>query len=144
MGGKIRKIKVTERSGWARVTFTNFLVELAPYFFPLLAVFFSLLYFISIVLKPSFKVYQQIYFGALGFSLLLHFQGNYQALKIKQSDLASKGRFFSLIFISWVNVLFLFFFVKLVFWKTVSLTVFFRRIVFGLQKAWQYVNMFNN
>lgn len=141
-GGKVQELKVKKNKGWVKLTLQNFLVKLAPYFFPLISFFISLIYFLLLVISAQFRRFYPIYILLLGFSLTIHFWGNWQAIRLGQSDIEKTGKFFSFIFISGANLLALLFFLKLIFWKNLSLTFFLKDFIFHLQKLLAYVTMF--
>jgi hypothetical protein len=99
-GGKIEEFYASQRAG-GFVTYTkeNFLILLAPYFFPLYAIVFVLLYHVS---KSP---YSEIFLFLMGFSLAFHLLLTMWSIRIGQSDIRRTGVFFSLIFIYLMNVL---------------------------------------
>ncbi|HOO57239.1 MAG TPA: M50 family metallopeptidase [bacterium] len=97
-GGKIHEIYVSRnRGGFATYTKGNFLVTLAPYFFPLYAVFFLILH---LIVANSFKPYIDILLGA---SISFHVFLTIYSLRIGQQDLKRAGVVFSLVFIYMMN-----------------------------------------
>jgi hypothetical protein len=102
-GGKVTQFEVSEASGHVVVTQSNFLVELAPYFFPLYAMavvgLYGLLYLIDVP-KPWFGVIVAL----LGLAVGLHLAMTVHSLRSKQSDLAGVGYVFALPFIMIMNI----------------------------------------
>lgn len=96
-GGQADDLKVSTRGGTVRVTRSNFLVSLAPYFFPIYTFGVVLLYFIA-----DRKFLPGIFF-LLGFTLAFHLALTAFSLKEHQSDLAEAGWLFALPFIACVN-----------------------------------------
>lgn len=97
-GGRVKKMKVTSGGGHVVVTKTNFLITLAPYFFPLyavlvIAVFASGHWFWG---WDRFLVYFHLLLGAAyGFHVTLTFH----TLQTRQSDITSQGCLFSSVII---------------------------------------------
>ena len=86
---------------------TNWLISLAPYFFPTLTIFISLLYLLPI---------QNYYFLldlCLGYSIAFHLKTNFMEfkanmnsqLKNMQTDIESAGKYFSILILPFLNLL---------------------------------------
>ena len=93
-GARVKKMKVSSAGGHVVVTKTNFLITLAPYFFPLYAV-------IVIAIFASghwfwgwsrFLVYFHLLVGA---AYAFHVTLTFQTLQTQQSDITSQGYLFS-------------------------------------------------
>lgn len=99
-GGRVEEIYASQRAG-GFVTYTreNFLILLAPYFFPLYAICFTLLFHVS---KSP---YNKIFLFLMGFSLGFHLLLTMWSIRIGQSDIRRSGTLFSLTFIVLMNVL---------------------------------------
>lgn len=106
-GGKIDEIYVSSRKGgFTRYSRGNFLVTLAPYFFPLYTLLsFGLFFIVRDELKPTFSF-------LAGFFFCFHFLLTLYSVKIGQPDLKQEGLFFSIPLILLMN-LFVFSFVYL-------------------------------
>ncbi len=93
--------KVTMHDGGhVKLSGSNFLIYLAPYFFPTISYFLLLfLYFI-----PS--EYYPIFYGILGASLAFHLVSTWSELHLKQTDLQKSGMIFSSIFLPVANLVF--------------------------------------
>lgn len=103
-GGKVQKIKATSRGGHVIVSKSNFIIALAPYFFPLyscvlIAGFGLARLFIEWSLLPA------LFYVLLGFTVGFHFLMNLEVLKIRQPDWAEHGFFFSGVVVVLGNVL---------------------------------------
>jgi hypothetical protein len=97
-GGKVRDIFVSEKGGRVTINKSNFLINLAPYFFPLYTILFLIL---SYVIKDSYLPFIDLMIGAsLGFHLLLTFH----SIHATQSDLKESGYVFSVMFIVFMNL----------------------------------------
>lgn len=99
-GGKVDEMYVSRsRGGFTRYSRGNFLVSLAPYFFPLYAlVFFGLFFIVRENLKPVFA-------ALCGFSICFHIILTIYSMRIGQPDIRQEGRFFSYPFVALMNLL---------------------------------------
>lgn len=105
--------KVTmHEGGHVKLTGSNFLIYLAPYFFPTVSYF--LLLFLFFV--PT--GYLNIFYGILGASLAFHLISTWTELHLKQSDLQKSGILFSLAFLPVANLIFYGALLVLIFGKT--------------------------
>lgn len=100
---KVSDFTVTKQGGHVRVSKDNFLITLAPYFFPIYTVFTLLLYYGIVWLWPEIKAYVHILYCLVGISWSFHIIQTVEAIRHGQSDLTSVGRLFSLQFIVIVN-----------------------------------------
>ncbi|HOC93969.1 MAG TPA: M50 family metallopeptidase [bacterium] len=99
-GGKVEELYVSRRNGgFAAYTKGNFIVTLAPYFFPLYAVFFLILH---LIVAPAFRPYID---GLLGASIAFHIMLTVYTIRLGQPDLARAGALFSMSFILMMNFL---------------------------------------
>ncbi|HEV2319513.1 MAG TPA: M50 family metallopeptidase [Verrucomicrobiae bacterium] len=93
-GGSVKKMKVTSGGGHVIVTKTNFLITLAPYFFPLYAVIVIAVFASGhwIWGWTRFFVYFHLLLGA---AYSFHVTLTFQTLQTRQSDIISQGYLFS-------------------------------------------------
>src|SRR5690242_7966505 len=107
-GGSVKKMKVTSSGGHVVISKTNFLITLAPYFFPLYAVIVILAFSLGHWNWnwQRFFVYFDLLLGAAyGFHVTLTFH----TLQTKQSYITSQGYLFSAVIIFLGNVAILLF-----------------------------------
>ena len=103
-GGKLKKFKATSQGGEVVITKSNFLVALAPYFFPLYAVLVVLAFLAGHFIwgwsrwTPGFHL-------LLGTAYAFHLTLTWEILKTKQSDITGQGYLFSGVIIFLGNVL---------------------------------------
>ena len=101
-GGKMHEMYVSrEEGGYAKYSRGNFLVTLAPYFFPLYAIFFMVLH---LIVAERFRPYID---GLLGFSICFHIMLTLYAIRRGQTDLQRSGVIFSLAFVYMMNCIIL-------------------------------------
>jgi hypothetical protein len=94
LGGGVGGIRVSSRGGHVEVSKSNFVIALAPYFFPFYAVLVVLCFLALRAMIPwnSLEVWFLLLLGAAyGFHLTL----TLHVLKTRQSDISDHGRVFS-------------------------------------------------
>ena len=87
---KVKAISVNKDSGHVKLSKTNFLIMLAPYFFPF--------YTILLVASSFFmrEKYLTVIFFFTGFSLAFHITSTIETLRTRQPDIDRTGIFFSI------------------------------------------------
>ncbi|HDQ26460.1 MAG TPA: hypothetical protein ENN43_06935 [bacterium] len=99
-GGKTKKLEVSRTGGRVLINKSNFLISLAPYFFPLYTVLFSAIYIIA---ADKFRPLIAFFVGA---SLSFHVALTLYSLTVNQSDLKEDSNVvFSAAFIIFMNTL---------------------------------------
>jgi hypothetical protein len=102
-GGKLKKIKISSKGGHVSITKSNFLVSLAPYFFPLYVVLVVIIFFIGNFFW-NLTPYLFIFYFLIGFAYAFHLTLTFRILKIKQPDIVGEGYIFSTVIIFLGNV----------------------------------------
>lgn len=104
MGGRVKKFKASSEGGHVVVTKSNFVIALAPYFFPFYAV---LVIAIFAVIKWLLKWqgYEVWFHLLLGAAYAFHLTLTWHILKSSQSDITEQGYLFSAVIIFLGNVL---------------------------------------
>ena len=103
-GGEVNQFKSSASGGHVVISKTNFLIVLAPYFFPLYAV----LVFVAFLAGNLFWGWRNIlpwFHLALGAAYAFHVTLNAHALKTRQTDITSQGWLFSAVVIFLGNVI---------------------------------------
>ncbi len=103
--GKIHKIKIGQKSGYVKSDTINFLVSLAPYYFPLYTVLVFLVFRVASWIWPSLPGLYPAYIFLLGFTLAFHLVFTGHIIYQGQEDLRYNGLVFSLITILLTNML---------------------------------------
>ena len=98
MGGKVKKMKVSAKGGHVVVTKHNFLIALAPYFFPLYAVLVVFGYLAGHWVW-NWQPYVVWFHLLLGASYAFHLTLTWHILKSRQSDITEQGYLFSAVII---------------------------------------------
>lgn len=103
-GGRVKKFKATSEGGHVVVDKTNFLIALAPYFFPLYAVMVVLIFVVG-HLVWNWKGYLVWFHLFIGAAYSFHITLTAQTLQTRQTDITSQGYIFSAVIIFLGNVL---------------------------------------
>ena len=107
-GGEIKRMKVTSKGGHVIVTKTNFLIALAPYFFPLYAAIVVGV-FAAGHLIWNWRSYLIVFHLFLGAAYAFHVTLTFFILQTRQTDITEHGHLFSATIIFLGNVLLLVF-----------------------------------
>jgi hypothetical protein len=105
-GGRVKKFKASSKGGHVVVTRNNFVIALAPYFFPLYAVL-VVLFFVFGHWIWNWKHYLPWFHLFLGAAYAFHVTLTWHILKHNQSDITEQGYLFSgvIIFLGNIGVL---------------------------------------
>jgi hypothetical protein len=106
MGGRVSKFRVSGAGGHIVTNRTNFLIALAPYFFPLYSLLAILVYGIA-SLFVNVAPYGQLLYAILGITWAFHLTFTCWMIPKNQTDLSDHGTFFSLVFIYLMNLVLL-------------------------------------
>jgi hypothetical protein len=107
-GGRLKKMKVSSKGGHVIITKTNFLITLAPYFFPLYAVIVIAIFAMGHWIWGWERLF--VFFNLLlGAAYAFHVTLTIHALQIQQSDITSQGYLFSGVVIFLGNTMILLF-----------------------------------
>jgi len=107
-GAQVKKLRVSSGGGHVAVTKTNFLIALAPYFFPLYAVLVVAVFFAGHLIW-GWRQYVVWFHLLLGAAYAFHVTLTWHILKTRQSDITQQGCLFSavIIFLGNISVLLL-------------------------------------
>jgi hypothetical protein len=97
-GGKVRKMRVTSNGGHVIISKTNFVIVLAPYFFPLYAAIVVVTFAIGRWVW-DWRVYLVWFHLLVGAAYAFHVTLTWHALKTQQTDITSQGYLFSAVII---------------------------------------------
>jgi hypothetical protein len=102
-GGQVKKMKVTSSGGHVVISKTNFVIALAPYFFPLYAAMVVVIFAIGHLIWDwrNFLVWFHLIVGA---AYAFHVTLTWHVLQTRQSDITSHGYLFSTVIIFLGNV----------------------------------------
>lgn len=103
-GASLLSMRVSRTGGSVKLSESNFLVVLAPYFFPLYAIVAICAYFLASVFFDLDK-YRPFLMALIGFTMGYHIFFTVSVLGQKQDDIARYGRFFSYALIYFMNAL---------------------------------------
>ncbi len=103
LGGKVRQFKASASGGHVVVSKSNFLIALAPYFFPLYAVLVVLAFLAGNKLW-NWRYYLVWFHLLLGAAYAFHVTLNWHILRHEQTDIRDQGYVFSAVVIFLGNV----------------------------------------
>ena len=106
MGGRVMRFKVARDGGHIITDTNNFLIALAPYFYPLYSLAVIAIYGI-VSLFYDVASFTPLLFGLLGLTWAFHMSFTLWMIPKGQSDLKYHGSFFSLMVIYVMNILLL-------------------------------------
>lgn len=93
-GGRVQRVKVSSKGGHVVVSKTNFVIALAPYFFPFYAVAVVLGFLLARLVLPGQRL--EVWFLLLlGTAYAFHVTLTGHVLKTRQSDITEHGAVFS-------------------------------------------------
>jgi len=106
MGGRVSRFKVGREGGHILTDKNNFLIALAPYFFPLYSILVLALYG-GLSLFVDMQPYGRLLYALVGMTWAFHFSFTCWMIPKNQSDLSDNGIIFSLVVIYLINLLLL-------------------------------------
>ncbi len=98
LGGRVKKFKASSKGGHVVVTKSNFIIALAPYFFPLYAVL-VVVAFLTLGWLWDARHFVVWFHLLLGAAYAFHVTLNWYVLQSSQSDITSQGYLFSAVVI---------------------------------------------
>ena len=104
-GGRVKRLQASSGGGQVITTKSNFLIALAPYFFPFYAVLVVAVFFIGDLLWHWRRAYLPWFHLLLGAAYAFHLTLTWEILKTRQTDITSQGRLFSAVIIFLGNAL---------------------------------------
>jgi hypothetical protein len=100
-GGQVKKMKITSKGGHVVISKTNFVIALAPYFFPLYVVIVIGIF----ALGRFFWGWPLVWFHlCVGAAYAFHLTLTFHILQTQQSDITSQGYLFSAVVIFLGNI----------------------------------------
>lgn len=137
-GGRVKDFTVKATSGKVVLTKTNFLINLAPYFFPLYTFIVVIIYSILKAFDLDQRFFIYIIF-ALGFTFSFHIALLIYAFSLGQSDVKKTGRVFSLTLVALFNIIVAVLILKLMVPDTIQVADFARESLLACQAIWLWL-----
>lgn len=137
-GGRVKDFTVKATSGKVVLTKTNFLINLAPYFFPLYTFIVVIIYTVLQVFDLDHKYFIYIIF-ALGFTFSFHVALLIYAFSLGQSDVKKTGRVFSLTLVALFNIIVAVLILKLMVPDTIQVADFARESLLTCKTIWLWL-----
>jgi hypothetical protein len=106
MGGRVSRFKIGREGGHILTDKNNFLIALAPYFFPLYSILVLALYG-ALNLFVNVQPYGRLLYALVGTTWAFHFTFTCWMIPKNQTDLSDHGTFFSLVIIYLSNLMLL-------------------------------------
>jgi hypothetical protein len=106
MGGRVSRFKVGRHGGHIMTDKNNFLIALAPYFFPLYSIVVIALYG-ALSLFLDLQPYGRLLYALVGVTWAFHLSFTCWMIPENQTDLSDNGTFFSLVVIYLINLILL-------------------------------------
>lgn len=104
LGARISGMRVSRSGGYVKLSQNNWLIALAPYFFPFYTFVVILAYYVLLIFF-DLRPYALVWLGLVGFTLGFHVVFTIYALAQDQQDVREYGRVFSLGMIYLINML---------------------------------------
>jgi hypothetical protein len=104
MGARVLQMRVSREKGSVTLSKTNFLITLAPYFFPLYTAIVIVGYYVTGIFADVER-YHLVWLALVGFTWGFHFTFTITTLLQHQTDIQECGRVFSYAVIYLLNVL---------------------------------------
>jgi len=104
MGGRVGKLNVGKSGGHVELTKTNFIITLAPSFFPFYTFLVIAAYYLTGIWLEV-EPFRAWWLGAVGFTWAFHITFTIHMLAERQPDIQEHGRIFSYAVIYLMNVL---------------------------------------
>lgn len=102
-GGRVKKFKVSANGGHVVISKTNFLIVLAPYFFPLYVVLLVALFALGHVVF-GWTSYLPVFHLLVGAAYAFHVTLTWHILQTRQTDITSQGYLFSAVILFLGNI----------------------------------------
>ena len=102
-GGEVKKMKVSSKGGHVLISKTNFVIALAPYFFPLYAILVIAVFALGNLIW-NWHGYLVWFHLLLGAAYAFHVSLTIHVLQTQQSDITSQGYLFSAVVIFIGNI----------------------------------------
>jgi hypothetical protein len=97
-GGQVKKMKVSSEGGHVVISKTNFVITLAPYFFPFYTVLVIAVFVVGNLIW-DWRAYLVWFHLCVGVAYAFHVTLTGHALRTQQSDVTSQGWLFSMVII---------------------------------------------
>ena len=106
MGGRVSRFRVSRDGGHVVTNKNNFVIALAPYFFPLYSILAIVAYGV-LSLFYDVRPYGRLLYAIIGVTWAFHFTFTCWMIPKNQTDLSDHGTFFSLVVIYLANLILL-------------------------------------
>jgi len=132
-GWKVKSMKATNSGGHVKLSGSNFIVTLAPYFFPLYSFIVLLIYMMTILFGYD-KAFYPYFLFLTGFTISLHILMTIESLRADQPDIKEGGLVFSVPLIYLGNMLVMVLLLRLTVFKGINYYGFLK---IGWLRSWE-------
>ena len=139
-GAQIKKFKVSANKGSVTLTKDNIFITLSPYFFPIYPIIIILIYFVLGWFMDITKIYSWFLFFS-GMSLAFYYALTFYAIKVGQEDMKIYGKFFSLVFVCFINIIMVVFVLAWIFPNHIFVKDFFVNVISDGIDFYKYIFM---
>ncbi len=103
-GARVSKVKINATNGYVKLSKSNLLITLAPYFFPFYTIIVILIALITRIFINPLPL-QPVWMAAVGFTWCFHVCFTIKSLTVRQPDILEYGRLLSWNIIWIINIL---------------------------------------
>ena len=118
----------------------NIFITLSPYFFPIYPIIIILIYFVLGWFMDITKIYSWFLFFS-GMSLAFYYALTFYAIKVGQEDMKIYGKFFSLVFVCFINIIMVVFVLAWIFPNHIFVKDFFVNVISDGIDFYKYIFM---
>ena len=138
-GAKIKKFKVSRNGGSVSLTKDNVFITLSPYFVPLYTVAIIVIYYCLLGWFFDISKLRSYFLFFSGISLAFHYALTFYAIKIGQEDMKIYGKFFSFVFVIFVNIIVLIIILALIFPQYINIKDFADSLFDDIVYTYKYI-----
>lgn len=132
-GWRVNSFTASNSGGRVKLSGSNFIVTLAPYFFPLYSFIILFIYTVAIMLGYGSRYYPYFLF-LTGFTLSLHILMTLESLRTEQPDIKESGLVFSVPLIYLGNLTMITLLLRLTIFKNIDYSGYLKT---GLLRSWE-------
>ncbi len=137
-GAQIKKFKVSRNKGSVTLTKNNIFITLAPYFVPIYPIIIILVYFALAWFMDVVQIYSWFLFFS-GIALAFYYALTFYAIKVGQEDMIIYGRFFSFIFVCFINIIMVVLILAWIFPSNIEINDFFVKVFNDCINFYKYI-----
>ena len=137
-GAQIKKFKVSRNKGSVTLTKNNIFITLAPYFVPIYPIIIIFVYFALAWFMDVVQIYSWFLFFS-GIALAFYYALTFYAIKVGQEDMIIYGKFFSFIFVCFINIIMVVLILAWIFPSNIEINDFFVKVFNDCINFYKYI-----